>query len=121
MSIVKTLIEQSWKVDTSLIYHGSAMGWVQNGSPELDTISKYPVILAVCISLTTVMVGIVFTRLVFRYRTRQLAADDYVMAVAMVRSTASRSLLCEVRPIKPGAASRYSASYTALYVSHVSF
>ncbi|KAJ5248618.1 hypothetical protein N7468_000069 [Penicillium chermesinum] len=62
------------------------MGWVYNASPAVDAASQYPVILAVCLSLTVVMVTTVLLRLGIRARSSRLGAADYVMIVGMIFS-----------------------------------
>lgn len=47
--------------------------------------SNYPAIIAVCIVLTFLMTLTVSTRIAIRWQQHRTGADDYIMAVAMVR------------------------------------
>lgn len=58
------------------------MGWVYNATPEVEAASQYRLILAVCISLTVLMVIVVCLRL--GMRASRIGASDYVMVVGMV-------------------------------------
>lgn len=60
------------------------MGWIYNAPSEVQNLSKYPTIIAVCIVLVTLSTVVVSTRLLLHARTRQLATDDYVSAGSMV-------------------------------------
>jgi hypothetical protein len=60
------------------------MGWVYNASPEVESMSKFPDIIAVCIVLTSLMALIVSTRIAVRLQQHRTGLDDYIMAVAMV-------------------------------------
>ncbi|EEA19337.1 hypothetical protein TMatcc_009473 [Talaromyces marneffei ATCC 18224] len=62
------------------------MGWVYNASPEVESTSNYPAIIAVCIVLTLLMTLTVSTRIAVRWRQHRTGLDDYIMAVAMVFS-----------------------------------
>ena len=61
------------------------MGWVLNASHEVDSQSKYPTIIPVCVVLTFLMTGVVLLRIYIRLSARQIGADDYVIIVTMVR------------------------------------
>jgi hypothetical protein len=68
------------------------MGWVYNASPEVEALSRYHTILAVCISLTVVMVLVVGLRLGLRLRLGRFDASDYVMVFAMIFSIVYNAL-----------------------------
>lgn len=48
--------------------------------------SNYPAIIAVCIVLTFLMTLTVSTRIAVRWQQHRTGPDDYIMAVAMVRT-----------------------------------
>lgn len=60
------------------------MGWVYHASPSVEAASAYVVILAVCLTLTLLMVITVILRLILRAQASRLGAADYVMIVTMV-------------------------------------
>lgn len=61
------------------------MTWVYYATPELEALSKWPRIMAVCISLTSLMTATVLTRLWARTcMVKSIGIDDYIMAVSMV-------------------------------------
>jgi hypothetical protein len=60
------------------------MGWVYHASPEVQSASEYPEIIAVCITLTLLMALTVSTRIAVRWTHHRTGPDDYIMAVAMV-------------------------------------
>ncbi|EED13598.1 integral membrane protein [Talaromyces stipitatus ATCC 10500] len=72
------------------------MGWVYNASPEVESMSKYPAIIAVCIILTLLMALTVSTRIAVRWQQHRTGPDDYIMAVAMLFSIVY-STLCIVQ------------------------
>ncbi len=61
------------------------MGWVLNASAEINSLSKYPTIIAVCIVLTLLMIAVVFLRIYVHFQAREIRADDYVIITSMVR------------------------------------
>ena len=62
------------------------MVWVYNASPEVSSISDWPKIIAVCVTLTTLMSFTVGLRLYVRMRMiKSVGIDDYVMLFSMVR------------------------------------
>ena len=64
------------------------MIWVQNASPEVDAQSEWPLIVAVCITLSTIMTMCVALRLYVRtYMIKSLGTDDYVIIFSMVRTS----------------------------------
>ncbi|KAF3397426.1 hypothetical protein DPV78_008317 [Talaromyces pinophilus] len=72
------------------------MGWVYNASPEVEAMSNYPAIIAVCIVLTFLMTLTVSTRIAVRWQQHRTGPDDYIMAVAMLFSIVY-STLCIVQ------------------------
>ena len=55
-------------------------GWVHNAPPEVNAISRYPTILAVCISLTAVMTAIIAVRGYVRaVMLKSIGADDWTI------------------------------------------
>ncbi|KAI9670079.1 MAG: hypothetical protein M1829_004806 [Trizodia sp. TS-e1964] len=62
-------------------------GWVHNASLEVNAISDYPTILAVCICLTFVMVVVVSMRVYVRsVMLRSFGSDDWTVLVAAIFS-----------------------------------
>ena len=56
------------------------MVWINNGTPELDTISQYRTIIGVCLALTIATISIVTLRAFVRARIlRIVGPDDYVI------------------------------------------
>lgn len=72
------------------------MGWVKNASPEVEAISEYPKIIAICIVLSIISIAVVSTRLWIRIRARGFASDDVMAALAMIFALIY-SILCIVR------------------------
>jgi hypothetical protein len=68
------------------------MGWVYAAPPEVQAVSQYRLMLAVCVSLTFVMVLIVCLRLFLWAHTSRLGAADYVMVVSMIFSIVYNAL-----------------------------
>ncbi|KAK2038392.1 ATP synthase F0 [Colletotrichum somersetense] len=60
------------------------MGWVVNATPEVEAISQWPAIVAVCCVLSFLSVTVVGSRLWIRYTARGLAADDWMSALSVV-------------------------------------
>lgn len=61
------------------------MPWVHNASPEVNGLSEWPLILGVCLSLTTLMTLTVFLRVYVRAcMIKSIGIDDYVMIFSMV-------------------------------------
>lgn len=62
------------------------MVWINNGTPELDSISQYRTIIGVCLALTIATITIVALRAFVRARIlRILGPDDYVIFFTAVR------------------------------------
>lgn len=65
------------------------MTWVQNASPEVAAQSEWPLIVAVCIALSSIMTICVSLRLYVRAcMIKSLGIDDYVMIFSMVSTLA---------------------------------
>lgn len=60
------------------------MTWVSHATPEVDAISQWRTIVAVCIVLTVVSFAVVGFRLYLSIRGRGLMGDDYVAAASFV-------------------------------------
>ncbi len=60
------------------------MTWVSHATPEVDAISQWRTIVAVCIVLTVISFAVVGFRLWLSFRGRGLMADDYVAAASFV-------------------------------------
>lgn len=60
------------------------MGWVENATPEVEAISQWPTIIAVCVLMSVLAVVVVCMRLWIRQKAHGLAADDYMAALSMV-------------------------------------
>lgn len=74
--------------------HSSAtMGWVYNATPEVEAASQHRLILAVCLTLTILMVLTVCLRLLLRAKASRLGAADWVMVGSMV------SIFCGTRVV----------------------
>lgn len=76
------------------------MGWVDNATPDVERLSQYPTIVAICVVLSLLSVGTVGCRLWIRAAARGLAADDYMAALSMVFALVY-SALCIVRASLP--------------------
>ena len=72
------------------------MGWVDNAPPEVDAESQYPMIIAICATLSILSISIVCARLWIRYKNHGLAADDW-MAILSMFFALLYSILCIVR------------------------
>jgi hypothetical protein len=59
------------------------MVWVLNTTPEVDSTSQYPMIIAVCTALSVASSACVGTRLWIRHRSRGLAHDDWMAGLSM--------------------------------------
>ena len=59
------------------------MGWVENATPEVEAISQWKTIIAVCVVVSTVAAVVVSLRLWVRYRNHGLQSDDYLSALSM--------------------------------------
>ncbi|TDZ32434.1 Satratoxin biosynthesis SC1 cluster protein 4 [Colletotrichum spinosum] len=59
------------------------MGWVLNATPEVEAISQWHTIIAICSVLSFLSVAIVGSRLWIRHNARGLAADDWMSALSM--------------------------------------
>lgn len=63
------------------------MGWVQNASPEVNDQSKWPEILAVCVSLTALTTCAVASRVYVRVKmVKYLGIDDYIIVASCICS-----------------------------------
>ena len=72
------------------------MGWVENATPEVEALSQWPTILAVCLVLSFLSIVTVSMRLWIRFKARGLAADDWMASLSMVFALIY-SVLCIVR------------------------
>lgn len=63
------------------------MVWVKNVSPAVDSQSRYPTIIAICVVLTVLMIIVVALRIYVHFQPG-LASDDIVIFVSMVSSKA---------------------------------
>ncbi|KAK2738251.1 hypothetical protein FQN57_007114 [Myotisia sp. PD_48] len=70
------------------------MPWVQNASPELNDISQYPTIIAVCTSLSTITAIIVGLRVWVRLRLKKSFGFDDVVIVSTAVLSIIYSGLC---------------------------
>lgn len=62
------------------------MVWINNSTPELDTISQYRTIVGVCLALTVATITIVALRAFVRASIlRALGPDDYLIFFTAVR------------------------------------
>ncbi|KAF2147958.1 WD40 repeat-like protein [Myriangium duriaei CBS 260.36] len=63
------------------------MGWIYNGSAELDGHSNYPTIIGSIMATTIVMVAVVFARFYVRLRlVRGVGADDWLVLASTIGS-----------------------------------
>jgi hypothetical protein len=61
------------------------MVWVQNASPEVDAASNYPTIIAVCVSITVLMMLTVSTRIYVRaVMIKMMGMDDWIILFSAV-------------------------------------
>lgn len=61
------------------------MVWVQNASPEVDAASNYPTIIAVCVSITVLMMVTVSTRIYVRAAMiKMMGMDDWIILFSAV-------------------------------------
>ena len=60
------------------------MGWVENASPELNSLSEYPTIITICVILTLLSLVVVGTRLQIRHKARGLVTDDYMVILSEI-------------------------------------
>lgn len=61
------------------------MVWVQNASPEVDATSNYPTIIAVCVSITVLMMLTVSTRIYVRaVMIKMMGMDDWIILFSAV-------------------------------------
>lgn len=58
------------------------MGWIESGTPELETRSQYPLIIAVCVVSSVVMIIVVALR--FYIRRARIGLDDIIVSCGMV-------------------------------------
>ena len=62
-------------------------GWVENASPAVDDVSKYPEIIAVCVCLTLFMVVLVGLRVYVRaFMLKVTGVDDWIIIFSAVCS-----------------------------------
>lgn len=59
------------------------MVWVDNASPEVEAISDYKLIIAICILMSVVSISVVCTRLYIRHTNHGLRADDHMATLSM--------------------------------------
>jgi len=72
------------------------MGWVDNATPEVESLSQYPTIIAICVVLSILSITVVGARLWVRATARGLASDDWMAALSMVFALIY-SILCIIR------------------------
>ncbi|KAL0932841.1 uncharacterized protein CTRU02_211804 [Colletotrichum truncatum] len=60
------------------------MGWVLNATSEVDAISQWPTIIAICTVLSVLSIAVVGSRLWIRNNARGLAPDDWVSVLSQV-------------------------------------
>lgn len=72
------------------------MVWVDNATPEVDAISEWRTIVAICTVLSAFSMGIVCARVWIRNKNHGLAADDWMSILSMVFALIY-SILCIVR------------------------
>lgn len=61
--------------------------WINNGSEQLDAVSKYPTILGVCIALSVLLIIVVAMRAYTRIKIlNSLGFDDWVIFFSAVSS-----------------------------------
>lgn len=80
------------------------MGWVDNASPEVNAESQYPMIIAICATLSFLSISVFGARLWVRFKNHGLAADDWVAALSVFFALLY-SILCIVRTCYPHQAS----------------
>ncbi|KAI8270039.1 Satratoxin biosynthesis SC1 cluster protein 4 [Colletotrichum sp. SAR11_239] len=68
------------------------MGWVLNATPEVEAISQWPTIIAICTVLSVLSVLIVGSRLYIRHTARGLASDDWMSLLSVVFALAYSGL-----------------------------
>ena len=90
------------------------MVYVANASPELDAMSRYPSIIAVCVVMSALATIVVCTRLKLRQGMKTLKADDWMALVAMIMGIAY-SVLCIVRTFSLTPALAYPAFPTLAF------
>ncbi|KAH6612264.1 hypothetical protein B0J18DRAFT_77496 [Chaetomium sp. MPI-SDFR-AT-0129] len=72
------------------------MVWVDNTTPEVDAISQWRMIVAICSVLSAFSIIIVCSRLWIRHKNHGLAADDWMSILSMIFALLY-SLLCIVQ------------------------
>jgi hypothetical protein len=72
------------------------MVWVDNATPEVDAISEWRTIVAICSVLSAFSIAVVCARLWIRHKNHGLAADDWMSILSMVFALIY-SILCIVR------------------------
>ncbi|GJN71935.1 hypothetical protein PLICBS_006006 [Purpureocillium lilacinum] len=72
------------------------MGWVDNATPEVESLSQYPTIIAICVVLSILSITVVGARLWVRATARGLASDDWMAALSMVFALIY-SILCIIQ------------------------
>ncbi|KAL8398148.1 hypothetical protein RB596_005614 [Gaeumannomyces avenae] len=59
------------------------MGWVDNATPEVEAISDYKLIIAICVLMSVVSISVVCARLYIRHTNHGLRADDHMATLSM--------------------------------------
>lgn len=72
------------------------MGWVENASTEVEALSQYATIIAICVVLSVLSISVVSCRLWIRATARGLASDDWMAALSMVFALIY-SILCIIQ------------------------
>lgn len=76
------------------------MVYVAHGSPEIDALSQYKTIIAICVVMSGLAIIIVGSRLYIRKTNNRIAADDWMSLLALIFAIAY-SVLCIVRTFLP--------------------
>ncbi|KAJ2979912.1 hypothetical protein NQ176_g2965 [Zarea fungicola] len=72
------------------------MVYVAHGSPEIDALSQYKTIIAICVVMSGLAIIIVGSRLYIRKTNNRIAADDWMSLLALIFAIAY-SVLCIVQ------------------------
>lgn len=72
------------------------MVWVDHVTPEVDQISEWRTIVAICTVLSALSIAVVSSRAWIRHKNHGLAADDWMSLLSMVFALIY-SILCIVR------------------------
>ena len=69
-------------------------GWVQNATPDVDAVSRYPTVMAVSLAFTVIMITVVAVRgYVRKVMVNALGPDDWTIFFSAVRSLLDNKLL----------------------------